>query len=333
MTLHVKESGAWKLVNGLWVKDAGAWKEVQFAYVKEGGLWKEFYANEVVVTLANSNNINIQSLFSPADWASNKKKRVIIPAGVTIGSTSVATPALRSGTGWGRLLRVENYGQILGAGGAANGGVGGDAFNAEAAGIELLNDGAIKGGGGGGGKGGNGGAGIYSATVTEGPIYSGSEPWSWWALVSDAYENLWWGGSIIYDGGAGIPQPYHYGGWRYYKGSYVGVFGSADCWQIYRQQEQNFASSGGAGGNGGRGQGYDGAAASGSAGAAGGTNAGTGGTGGAGGAFGNSGSTGATGTAGNNGSGAAGSAGGLAGYGIKNFGNVILSGTGTRLGR
>lgn len=45
MSVHVRDAGTWKQVNGLWVRDAGTWKEVSTGYVKDGGVWKEMYSS------------------------------------------------------------------------------------------------------------------------------------------------------------------------------------------------------------------------------------------------------------------------------------------------
>ena len=62
----------------------------------------------------------------------------------------------------GGTLVVENYGSIQGKGGAANGGNGGNAIQADqTSGVTIINHsgGQIYAGGGGGGRGGNGGTG------------------------------------------------------------------------------------------------------------------------------------------------------------------------------
>lgn len=306
------------------------------------------------VTLSNSTNVNVSSLavfMTNGRWAQNRPKRVIIPSGVTIGSASPATAAMRSGTGWGGTLYITNNGSIQGAGGQPNGGQGGTAFLADAAGIQLINNGTIYGGGGGGGKGGTGGQGTYNTnqTVTEGPFYcksSACSPFYIWLGRDGSLNNMMWAGthipSVDYNFNT-TGSTFSWVGYTYTRGALKvsGTGGSKDD-GYYTVQEYALSRSynttvpvytaGGAGGNGGRGQGYDGANAVGVAGVAGGTNAGTGGTGGAGGTWGAAGGAGGTGVAGNNGSGAGGGAGGAAGYAIQNWGNVTLTGAGTRLG-
>ena len=124
---------------------------------------------EVVAHIAaNVNNVNLQTLFGAADWAdAAKTKRVIVDPGVTVGSTAAGTAAMFTGTGRGKDLVIENKGTIVGAGGAPNGGAGGNALQVQQTGVTVLNSGNLYGGGGGGGKGGTGGGGQYSTTVNE----------------------------------------------------------------------------------------------------------------------------------------------------------------------
>ncbi|MBU2533333.1 MAG: hypothetical protein KKB37_11370 [Alphaproteobacteria bacterium] len=328
MSLSVRHAGAWKEVAQPYVKQGGVWKPVRDGFGKQGGVWKNFYMAEEVVTLsASAEQVNIANLFSLTEWAGARTKRLIIPPGIVLGSTSSAVAALRSGAGRGGALIIENGGELLGAGGAANSGAGGPAFLAEQSGIQLLNSGSIMGGGGGGGTGGQGGPGYYTYTVTEGPHWN----------ISNTYwndRNLGGNGSAYWYG-TYLGQPYHLGpiskdGWNYYAGNLYGGYNWSRT--VYRQQSQTAYTTGGAGGAGGRGRGYNQTPLSGSAGSAGGTNAGTGGTGGAGREWGLAGSAGATGASGNNGGGLSGSSGGAAGAAILNPGNVSLTNTGTLAG-
>lgn len=281
---------------------------------------KQIYSAGVKAILTNSTNVLISSLFDPADWANaSLKKMVINPLGVTIGSNDNTLAALRTGTGRGGLLAIENYGNIDAAGGTLAHPVGGNALDAEEANIELLNDGLIRSGGGLGGLAGQGGAGTNSTYVDSGWVFNASSYYAY----GDGYGNFVfrWAGSNIGTTTAGsITQ----GIYTYHRGNGM---------HIKRTYTSTVATTGGLPGNPGRGEGHDGAALAGSPGAAGGTNAGDGGQGGAGGAFGIQGATGADGAAGNNGSGVAGSVGALAGYAIVNSGNVNLTGTGSLLGR
>lgn len=281
---------------------------------------------EVVLTSSNT-PVTLSTLFTTADWNSATPKRVVVPAGVTRGTSSAATPAVSTGTAWGGTLELLVNGDIDGGGGAANSGTGGTALQVnQASGFILTGTGRLRGGGGGGGKGGTGGAGL--ATTTEGPSFSGFGTTGYLIYNWGQYSYYWAGSNLTNNG---PPSGLSSGGWTYYQGAYQGNYMGADYWAIYRQQ--SVGTSGGTGGNGGRGAGSDGAAASGAAGSAGGTNAGTGGTGGTGGAFGSSGATGSTGAAGNNGSGTAGTAGGLAGYGIFGSSGITNLFTGSIIGR
>ena len=281
---------------------------------------------EVVVHIAaNANNVNLQTLFGSTDWAdAAKTKRVIVDPGVTVGSTSAATPSLRTGTGRGKDLVIENKGTIAGAGGAANGGAGGNALLVEQTGVTVLNSGNLYGGGGGGGKGGTGGAG--SAAIREpaaGELYSAGKT-VWWNSSTMDMSYVVWNGSFAFNGNYGATS-FSSGGYIYYRGTYKMTNGeNAQAYGVYRTSGGS-STSGGTGGNGGHGQGSDGAATAGLAGAAGGTNAGTGGKGGNGGSWGAAGATGATGTAGNNGAGLAGTAGGAAGRAILGSGYTVTN--------
>lgn len=291
-------------------------------------------SSDIVVTLSNAQQVVLSSLFTPAEWASARPKRVIIPAGVTIGSTDVAVPAMRTGTGWGGLLTIINAGNIEGAGGAANSGNGGAAFKAEANGgnkPKLFNLANIFGGGGGGGIGGQGGLGSYGITVYEGPYFNGGSP-----LTLYQYSTAWsgltkviWFGSVLYDAWDGGRTSINLGGVTYY----LSTWQYGENYAIGRYYPSTASQAGGLAGNGGRGQGYAQSAANGSPGATGINNAGSGGAGGNGGARGANGATGNTGASGNAGAGVAGTAGGLAGYGIENPSDVDLVNTGSVLGR
>lgn len=115
-----------------------------------------------VIELASSTNVNLFTLAgSPASagtWS------FVVPAGVTIGSTSASTPALRTGTfPAGSQVYLFNSGNIYGRGGnggnastGGNGGAGGAGGAAVYLDRDLVIDntnGNIFGGGGGGGGG------------------------------------------------------------------------------------------------------------------------------------------------------------------------------------
>ncbi|QIG67945.1 hypothetical protein EVB55_010 [Rhizobium phage RHph_Y68] len=335
MTLYVKQSGVWTPVPNLQLKQSGSWSQVQVGYVKVSGVWKQFYVPEVVVTItSNTLNVNMQSLFTSAIWTNPAvSKRVVINSGVVVGSTLPGTAAIRTGTGWSGTLNLDNYGEIQGAGGAANSGAGGHAILCEAAGMKIRNFGAIRGGGGGGGKGGNGGPGYYTSTVTEGPRFTGypSGTRNYWSTqAGTSIDGAYWDNVNVFSGD--VNSPVTTGGHTYTRGAQKASNTTAggtttNYFEISRSTTTTTNTSGGTGGNGGRGQGYGQTNAAGSAGSAGGTNAGTGGTGGTGGTSGVAGATGNSGSAGNNGAGTAGTAGGAAGKAIS--GSSVLTNTGT----
>lgn len=124
------------------------------ANVVERTFTVEVVPAEVVVHIAaNTNNVNLQSVFGAADWAgAAKTKRVIVDPGVTVGSTAAGTAATFTGTGRGKDLVIENKGTIAGAGGAHNGGAGGKALQVQQTGVTVVNSGNLYGGGGGGGN-------------------------------------------------------------------------------------------------------------------------------------------------------------------------------------
>jgi len=264
----------------------------------------------------NQENLNLQTLFGSSKYSAGINKRVVIASGVTIGATSTGNYALNIPSGFGGRILLVNEGSILGAGGAANSGTGGNAINAGASNIFIDNRGTISSGGGGGGVGGTGGGGYYQS--------SGE---SYWA-------NTVCSGNSMPCYQLNPPHPCNCQD----ECRRIRACGDGRNYTLWEKvckycYTNTYYTSGGSGGNGGRGEGYDGAAASGSSGSAGGTNAGAGGTGGTGGSYGNSGNTGNTGANGNNGSGAAGTAGGLAGFYIVNNGNVTWVANGTRNGR
>jgi hypothetical protein len=266
-----------------------------------------------VILGASSTGVSIQTLFSAPEWSSATKKRVVVPAGVTRGSTNPATYVLSTGTGRGGALEIVVDGTLEGAGAAATtgaGAVGGGVLNVQQSGVTLRGSGAMKAGGGSGGKGGAG-----SANVVEGPFWAGHPVYYAWAFIDGSQRNIYWAATsgptyIIYTGAGAYSAP---DGWYYYPVSYVD-YGS--WYSIARSQTQATT-----GGNGGRGQGHS---LTQQAGSAGGTNAGTGGTGGT---FGNAGADGAAGNAGS------GLSGGLAGIVINGNSNLTDLFSGTKLGR
>lgn len=320
----------------------------------------DFYGavNEILRYITTtSTNVNASSYFTAAEWASSAPKRLVINSGVTVGATNTSNYALNIPSGFGGTFRLDNNGSILGAGGAANSGTGGNAIFAGAP-ISINNGGIIYSGGGGGGQGGTGGNGSYVGLGAE--QFLGSSGWRTFPgygydqygyrcqqACKDAfpqYANV----RAVFN----VSNPY--------RDKYCCVaccFGSCcDCCNNDNDQDANasccygqpyilIGTSGGAGGSGGRGQGYDGNLAAGpifgqtNGPLDGGTNAGRGGTGGTGGNWGTSGDNGVIGANGNAGSaptlGTSGgpTSGGLAGFYIVNNSNVTWIATGTRAGR
>jgi len=276
--------------------------------------------NEIIIAATSGANVDISGLFG-ANWTSTVPKRLTVPAGVTIGGTgssaALIIPANMAGT-----LEIDNAGSILGFGGAANGGAGGNAIQNLASGVTINNTGLLAGGGGGGGLGGTGGNGSFT-TSSFTPYYGGST--HFWSKRS-----IKWNNSYVANN---LPQNItSYGIYR--KGSrWRSDYPSEgdDAHFVRRLESSTSSSSGGSGGSGGVGQGYTQTNTSGSAGAAGGTNAGIGGTGGVGAAYGTAGSTGATGANGNSSNGSGGSSGGAAGAAVTGT-SVTMNSTGTLAG-
>ena len=273
--------------------------------------------NEIVIEATSGSNVDISSLFG-SDWTDTKAKRLTVPAGVTIGGTG-SSAALIIPANMGGTLEIDNAGSIIGFGGAANGGAGGNAIQNLASGVTINNTGLLAGGGGGGGNGGNGGNGSFTSTTNYGAQYlcaGNSRGWKFYYGSS----NNW-----FYEGNQNPTDC------SYVKGGAAGFCSFIDDTGHYitRICSSTTNTSGGAGGSGGVGQGYNQTNTSGSGGASGGTNAGTGGTGGSGATYGTAGSTGSTGANGNSSNGSGGASGGSAGaavYGtvitINNSGNV-----------
>jgi hypothetical protein len=308
---------------------------------------------------SNQTNLNLSTLFGATKYQAKIDKKVIINSGVTVGATNTSNYALSIPSGFGGRIYLVNNGSIQGAGGAANGGTGGNTIFAGASKIYIDNRGTIYSGGGGGGAGGGGGTGgtggagyVFVPASICGPgacydscqnnnctmIYGANNPCSvsicGGTSCNDDCNNFTYceEGGYQPSSGCGTPQ------YDYYTGGGAG-------------------GAGGSAAAGGVGAGYNQSATSGSGsnpgagGSAGGTNAGTGGTGGSSGTGGSGGALGSSGSAGTNGNtgftggngnagagsagsgGAAGGSGGLSGYYIVNNANVTWIATGTRAGR
>lgn len=266
------------------------------------------------------------------DYGVNYPKEIVINSGVELGATSTSQEALQIDSGLSGGLNITNNGTLSGAGGAANGGAGGDAFQADVA-CTLINNGTIRAGGGGGGQGGGGGTGGtggqgstsssgwgnsqygawqgYSGS-TQGP---GGNPGGYYVFynanahpgAASSYSWYWggWPATLL---GNGAGTQHQFGSYRYTRG---GVWASAGggaygLYKWYGITRESYSTTytyynggagggGGGGGNGGVGQGYGQSAGSGSS--------GSGGSGGSGGGT-NAGSGGTGGTGGTGGSGA-----------------------------
>jgi hypothetical protein len=336
-TTSVKDGGNWKPVTSIYYKQNGVWVPVVASYTKVAGVWVETFAAAVTATIsATTTNLTLSSLFSLADWQNEiKKKIVIIPSGVTVGSTNPSLVALTTGTTMRGVLELQISGEVRGAGGAANGGGGGTAIkndlNAGQLTIRINSGGAVRAGGGGGGRGGTGGSGTAAGTLREpasGENYSASGSRYWWRRFSGESGgntgDIVWENATVDSGIANNLVSIDRGGYTYYRGSLM-LSSEANYYGVYRTSSTVFATAGGAGGAGGVGQGYNQALQLGSGGAAGGTNAGNGGLGGAGGSWGATGGAGSAGTSGNAGTGSAGSAGGAAGRSIAGNAHTLVN--------
>lgn len=347
MAVRLKSNGVF-VGSDLRVKQNSAWASVKSGFEKRSGVWVPVYTSEVVAVLTSGINAVIKSAFDPAVWASGVAKRIIIPASVVIGSSSLDWALMITGqaeaqaASFGGSLTIDVYGIVSGRGGLASA-TGGNAIWVNHSGKDgqqvILNvhPGAIvRGGGGGGGSGGRGGAGQTSSSSTEGPKHESAPlPNTYWTNnTMNNTATIFWGGATIASGLAFALTTYTTGNVTYTRGTawQSGVF---TYYQISKRTTTTTNTTGGAGGAGGRGQGYDvPTALGGSTGATGGTSAGRGGTGGTGGTWGNTGNTGATGAAGNAGSGSSGSSGGLAGAYLRGSTKTTINNLGgTSLGR
>ena len=314
------------------IRQGGVWVDAN-AYIRQNNQWvyTSFLKNAdefLLVISQTTTDLNLQTAFNntfgSTAWISSKRKRVVINSGVIVGATSSTNNALTIPTGLGGNLTIENLGSILGAGGAANGGTGGNAILANSP-VSINNQGSIYAGGGGGGRGGDGGQGGGTVTQSLGTatiIYGG--------LGGDcniACATVFGSGAVC-----SVPNP-------------ITLFDVSACYFNIPtpnsitvtcttcSRTTTTITSGGAGGSGGIGQGFNQSLTSGSLGLAGGTGAGTGGNGGAGGNWGASGSAG---TAGSNGTltvGSPGSPGGLSGFYAVNEGNINWINKGDVAGR
>lgn len=121
---------------------------------------------DVVKYSNDQQNVNLYDDFV-AQWGTptiNTEAKFIVEAGVVIGSSSTATPAMDTGTLWNFSggsgfiqIIIESSAYVVGRGGSGGsssggaGGAGGDAINIQEPSVIISNSGVIGGGGGGGG--------------------------------------------------------------------------------------------------------------------------------------------------------------------------------------
>jgi len=131
--------------------------------------FNDFYSKERAFRKTYSSNATNQSadtIFGD-DFEVDYPKQFVVNASQTVGSTNPSNAALTIESNGVGSITITNNGSIEGAGGAANGGTGGNALEvAGSVAVTLVNNGTIKAGGGGGGNGGAGGKGSASATAT-----------------------------------------------------------------------------------------------------------------------------------------------------------------------
>lgn len=340
MSLYVKNGGTWA-ARTPYVKNGGVWKPVSQALAKIGGVWTTTFTAEIVATLSSTSaSVDIRSLFTTAAWASATPKRVLIPAGVSIGSNNwYGALYLLSGAAWGGVLTIENHGALYGIGGVpwAYSGEGGRAIGATISGdtgqrIIVENYGTVYAGGGAGGMGGTGGSGQYQYVAGDTGWQFSLNTTTWQQDTGSNQAWVKWDGITLAQDPSGslISQGYWWssGTVQYLRGS--AAYGTTQYY-IRRLDYATAYTSGGSGGTGGRGQGSDGNATAGAGGGSPGTNAGWGGQGGTGGNWGATGGSGASGGNGNNGGGSGGAGGGAAG--AYSAGYVTFNNHGTVAGR
>ena len=86
---YINDAGTWKPWTPWGKTSGGVWAQAKRAFVNDQGVWKKFYQREVVVTLSNANSIVLKGYFNSSDWDDPLiLKRVVVPNGVTIGSTN-----------------------------------------------------------------------------------------------------------------------------------------------------------------------------------------------------------------------------------------------------
>ena len=127
---------------------------------------------------STTTNQNASTIFGD-DYDLDYPKIIKVNSGVTVGASNTSNYAINVPSGAAGNVTIQNAGSILGAGGAANGGTGGDAIFAGST-CTVINTGTIASGGGGGGNGGAGGNGVVEINASlnnftdEGGSQSGS---------------------------------------------------------------------------------------------------------------------------------------------------------------
>ena len=113
---------------------------------------------------STTTNQNASSIFGD-DYDLDYPKIIKVNSGVTVGASNTSNYAINVPSGAAGNVTIQNAGSILGAGGAANGGTGGDAIFAGST-CTVINTGTIASGGGGGGNGGAGGNGVVEINAS-----------------------------------------------------------------------------------------------------------------------------------------------------------------------
>jgi hypothetical protein len=173
LSIKSKVSGTWQDSHP-YAKVGGTWQRVLKAYTKVSGTWQTSYQWEYVYTYSSGEYTDQD--FDNLGLDKTNNVRVIVPSGTIIIASSTSTYAIKTGTGYGGNLIIENRGRILGRGGnGGNGGTSGSGGSAGAAGTAGQSGGnaihvecplyvyriadVLAGGGGGGGGGGSRGSG------------------------------------------------------------------------------------------------------------------------------------------------------------------------------
>jgi hypothetical protein len=112
MSLHVKDSGAWKQVNIAHIKDGGVWKQCNDVYIKDSNTWKSvFYSPGAANFIANSGARNNST--SPGSTDSSSYTWTV-PIGVHVIYIDGVGGGGRSGAyhdgGYGQHARVGGPG-------------------------------------------------------------------------------------------------------------------------------------------------------------------------------------------------------------------------------